>query len=210
MRREVEGIAAITQTQSFYGGNMPQFELKMPKTDLDRWADEYWKETNRSDEKGAFDAGSRILQGGLSENDLKDNLKKIIYWKSPRVVHYIDGNPPEKIREAIEKATAPDATLQEAIVALTGLRGVGLPVASAILTAIFPHRYTVIDFRALEALGHDAAGIEFYRQYLEFCRELAESGTVHPQADCPAPTTLRALDRALWQWSASKGVLKSE
>jgi len=189
---------------------MYQFDLKVPKGDLDSWAEKYWKEGNGEGENDAFDAGKRILQGGLSDDDLKQSLKEIVRWKSPRVVHHIDRNPPEKIREALEKAIGPTTTVQEAFEALTALRGVGVPVASAILTAIFPDRYTVIDFRALEALGHDAAGIEFYRQYLEFCRELAESGIAHLQANRPAPTPLRALDRALWQWSASKGALKSE
>jgi hypothetical protein len=192
---------------------MSQFDLKVPERDIDLWAEKYWEKTDRGEEKEAFEAGGRILQGGLSEHDLKENLKKIIHWKSPRVVHYFednDSNPPEKIRGVIEKATAPAATVQEAVKALTELRGVGVPVASAILTAIFPDRYTIIDFRALEALGHDAAGIEFYRQYLQFCRELAKSGNVHPQANRAAPTALRALDRALWQWSESKGVLNPE
>jgi hypothetical protein len=36
---------------------------------------------------------------------------------------------------------------------LMGLSGVGLPMASAILTAIDQDRYTVIDYRALQALG---------------------------------------------------------
>ena len=189
---------------------MDHFKLQPPESKLKQLADEYWEKlggTYQQLERDAFDAGKRILQGGLSDHDLKENLKIIIYWKSPRVIHYFyddDGNSPEKIRKAVEKATAPTSTVQEAVVALTGLRGVGVPVASAILTAIFPDRYTVIDFRALEALGHDAAGIEFYRHYLEFCRELAESGKVHLQADLPAPTALRALDRALWQWSASQ------
>lgn len=189
---------------------MSQFDLKVPKNDLDLWAEKYWNDGNGKDEKDAFDAGKRILRGGLSEDELKDNLKKIVYWKSPRVVHHIDSNPPEKVREALDKATAPATTVQEAFEVLIGLRGVGVPVASAILTAIFPDRYTVIDFRALEALGHDAAGIEFYQQYLEFCRQLAESGVVRLQTNRPGPTPLRALDRALWQWSASKGDLNSE
>lgn len=82
---------------------MSQFDLKVPKNDLDLWAEKYWNDGNGKDEKDAFDAGKRILRGGLSEDELKDNLKKIVYWKSPRVVHHIDSNPPEKVREALDK-----------------------------------------------------------------------------------------------------------
>ena len=85
------------------------------------------------------------------------------------------------------------------------LHGVDIPVASAILAAIFPERYTVLDYRALEALGHGAHDVRFYEEYLAFCKRLAESNIVKPQSDLPAPTPLRALDRALWEWSRSHG-----
>ena len=85
--------------------------------------------------------------------------------------------------------------------ALLELQGVDVPVASAILAAIFPERYTVLDFRSLEALGHARHDVSFYEEYLAFCRRLAESEIVKPQSDLPAPTPLRALDRALWEWS---------
>ncbi len=76
---------------------------------------------------------------------------------------------------------------------MLGLQGVAVPVASAILTAIYPERYTVIDFRALEALGSKTTdrSVNFYLAYLTHCRQLAKAHHV----------TLRALDRALWQWS---------
>jgi hypothetical protein len=130
------------------------------------------------------------------------------------VVHHIDENLPEKIREALQKAIAPTTSSREAILALTELRGVGVPVASAILTTIFPDRYTIIDFRALEALGHEPDDVDFYERYLTFCTglatDLARREIIHPQDGYPAPTALRALDRALWQWSASKGKLEPE
>ena len=45
----------------------------------------------------------------------------------------------------------------------------------------------------------------FYEEYLAFCKRLAESNIVKPQGDLPAPTPLRTLDRALWEWSRSHG-----
>jgi hypothetical protein len=79
------------------------------------------------------------------------------------------------------------------VAVLCGLRGVEIPVASAILTAIDPERYTIIDFRALESLGVKSSWhtVDSYLAYLEQCRELARQNTV----------SLRELDRALWQWS---------
>jgi hypothetical protein len=71
-----------------------------------------------------------------------------------------------------------------------------VPVASAILTAIDPERYTVIDFRALEALGNKSNDrtVNFYLAYLDACRQLAQEHQV----------SLRDLDRALWQWSSEQ------
>jgi hypothetical protein len=71
-----------------------------------------------------------------------------------------------------------------------------VPVASAVLTAINPERYTIIDFRALESLGINDYNltVDYYLDYLKQCRELAGQHSV----------SLRDLDRALWQWSKEK------
>jgi hypothetical protein len=77
-----------------------------------------------------------------------------------------------------------------------------VPVASAVLTAIEPERYTVIDFRALEALGSDSTdrSVNFYLAYLDFCRLLAKAHRIK----------LRDLDRALWQWSDDQPVQEEQ
>jgi len=100
-------------------------------------------------------------------------------------------------------AAAADASTETAVTALLELQGVDIPVASAILAAIYPERYTVLDFRALEALGHARHDVHFYEEYLDFCKRLADSNIVKPQSNLPAPTPLRTLDRALWEWSRS-------
>jgi hypothetical protein len=76
-------------------------------------------------------------------------------------------------------------------------------MASALLTILSPDEFTVIDVRAiatLRAAGRLRSGSDWppYLEYLDLCRRLAaDSGT-----------DLRSLDRGLWQWSASEGVLK--
>jgi len=76
--------------------------------------------------------------------------------------------------------------------------------SSAILAAIDPERYNVLDFRTLEALGHARHDVEFYAEYVAFCRRLADRGLVKPQPDLPGDTPLHALERALWEWSRSR------
>jgi hypothetical protein len=81
---------------------------------------------------------------------------------------------------------------------LTKLSGVGIPVASAIMSAVFPERFTIIDFRALDALSAEklsTASINRYLEYVEFCKRLANRWGL----------SLRDLDRALWKWSEKHG-----
>ena len=176
------------------------FQLQPAEAELQELAEQYWQTTGERErelEKAAFEAGEAIRNG---ETTLV-NLEAIVRWKSERVVQYLIGNSSEKIRQALAVAASPDSTTETAVKALLELHGVDLPVASAILAAIFPERYTVLDFRALEALGHARHDVRFYEEYLEFCKRLAESNIVSPQSELPAPTPLRTLDRALWEWS---------
>jgi hypothetical protein len=180
------------------------FQLQPAESELQQLAEQYWQEAGEKEhalEKAAFEAGEAIRNGDYS----LANLEAIVRWKSERVVHYLIGNSTEKIRIALAVAASPDATTEAAVKALTELHGVDLPVASAVLAAIFPDRYTVLDFRALEALGHARHDIHFYEEYLDFCKRLAESQIVHPQSELPAPTPLRTLERALWEWSRIHG-----
>lgn len=178
------------------------FQLQPAESDLQHLAEEYWHNSGQKEqelERAAFEAGESIRNGDYS----LVNLEAVVRWKSERVVHYLIANSTEKIRRALAVAASPSSTTEAAVKALLELHGVDIPVASAILATIFPERYTVLDFHALEALGHARHDVHFYEEYLEFCRRLAESNIVQPQRDLPGPTPLRALDRALWEWSRS-------
>lgn len=176
------------------------FNLQPTKAELEKCANNYWTrmtEAQRIEEKNTFDAGIAIREGDRTPA----TLQKIVHWKSPRIVPLFDKNSTEEVKAALDVAVS-HITVAEAMAALIKLQGVGVPVASAILAAIYPDRYTVIDFRALEALGY--SDVTFYVAYLDFCRDLAKQNMVPAQTDRPAPTKLRALDRALWQWSKEK------
>lgn len=178
------------------------FQLQPAEADLQQLADEYWQKSGEKDrelEKAAFEAGDAIRNGDFT----LANLEAIVRWKSERLVQYLIGNSNEKIRRVLAVVAAPDTSTETAVKALLELHGVDLPVASAILAAIFPERYTVLDYRTLEALGHARHDVHFYEEYLSFCKRLAESNIVTPQSELPAPTPLRTLDRALWEWSRS-------
>jgi len=179
---------------------MATFELQPKRSELQELAEQYWEKTGEKEhalEKAAFEAGAAIRKGDHS----LVNLEAIVRWKSERVVHYLIGNSEEKIRKVLAVAASPASSTRDAVDALTSLRGIDISVASAILSAIHPDRYAVLDVRALEALGHARHDVDFYEKYLTFCRQLAGSGAIRPQGDLPGPTPLHALERALWEWS---------
>ena len=77
------------------------------------------------------------------------------------------------------------------------LRGVGVPVASAILALTFPEEYGVIDFRVWRQLfgeeKRDDFSIEDYKQYLNKLRNLAKE----------LEWTVQEVDLAIWAYDKS-------
>jgi hypothetical protein len=144
---------------------------------------------NADDDRDAFEAGRRIAAGSRDRAD----LFAIFEWKTRgRGRSRPARNGDAEIADALGLAVAA-RTERAAIAVLTGLAGVEVPVASAVMTAIDPERFTILDFRALWSLGIERAtySVGFYLEYLAACRRIAAA----------AGTDLRTLDRALWQYS---------
>jgi len=182
---------------------MAYFQLQPADMELQELADEYWEEAGEHErrlEQAAFEAGEAIRGGEYT----LANLETIVRWKSERVVHYLIGNSNESIRHALAIAASPDVSTVNAVNALIGLRGVDIAIATAILSAIYPERYAVLDYRSLEALGHARHDVQFYAEYNAFFKHLVDSGMVKPQKHLPAATVLHTLERALWQWSRTR------
>ena len=163
------------------------------------------KYANRTDEDVAFEAGRAILAGDYSIK----NLRAIVMWKSPRTT----GKKLETNKSIVEGAlmSAVHNIDREglAIESLLVMKGVGIPVASAIMTALDPTRYTIIDYRALATLQIDSLppeerfcsenakdSIGEYLDYLNCCKRLARANGI----------SLRGLDYALWQYSYEEGL----
>jgi hypothetical protein len=179
---------------------MAYFELQPDEADLQQLANQYWQEASERErhlEKTAFEAGAAIREGDFSLH----NLETIVRWKSERVVHYLIANSNESIYKALSVAAKTGTSVRDAVNALTALRGIDLPIATAILAAIHPDRYAVLDYRSLEALGHSRHDVDFYESYLGFFRHFAECGVVKPQTNLPGDTSIHTLERALWEWS---------
>lgn len=141
-------------------------------------------------EKAAMDAGAEIANGS---NDVR-HLETIANWKSARRRALLRRNSEGATMAALDVARS-GAEAAEKIRVLKSLDGVGVRMGSAILTAMYPERYTVIDVRALDSLGVRGHVDDFslYPAYLEFCIATA--------ADLGMP--LRDFDRALWKAGAA-------
>src|ERR1039457_7147934 len=114
---------------------MAYFELQPAEADLQRLSEQYWQEAGEREqqlETAAFEAGEAIRGGEYTLS----NLETIVRWKSERVVHYLIGNSNESIKKALSLAAAPETPIRDAINALTGLRGIDLPIATSILSTI--------------------------------------------------------------------------
>jgi hypothetical protein len=141
------------------------------------------------DDEVVFEAGRRIAAGYFGV----DELRTIFKWKTRgRGRSRLDRNSPTEVEDALRLALAA-RTERSAISVLRGLAGVDVPVASAIMTAVDPAHYTILDFRALFSLGVERSfnSVGFYLIYLDACRRIAQAASVD----------LRTLDRALWQYS---------
>lgn len=162
------------------------FRLQFASSEIRRLAKLY----SYDGEGDALGAGREILHRRYS----RANLEVIFRWKTKgRGISRLRRNTDLEIADSLRLAVAARAE-RSALAVLMGLSGIHVAVGSAILTAIFPKRYTIIDFRALDALGVKrpvVVTIELYLAYLCHCRHLAKQNNV----------TLRCLDRALWQWS---------
>ena len=164
-----------------------KFKLRFDPSEINALAKKYVY----ADNAAMLAAGKSIAEGDHSTG----NLLKIVAWKSPRSTARVERNTEADVADALRLAVSAK-TERAAVAVLTGLRGVDVPVASAVMAAIAPDRFTIIDYRALEALGvkRPSPSLGVYLEYLGHCRELASQHGV----------SLRELDRALWQWSKGR------
>jgi len=179
------------------------FRLQYDPADIPALAARYlatpYKDWAAADEdRLAEEAGWRLVNCPF---DIAD-VRTIVFWKSHRRMDLFEQNDASAVEAAVKDAIAAThaADVRGAIQSLMRLSGVGLKMASAILTAMFPTLYTVCDFRASHALGHkDFSSLRYYIEYLAECRAMATQYRV----------SLRDFDRANWQWSKEQSKNKT-
>jgi len=110
-------------------------------------------------------------------------LEKVCRWKSARALRHIRSNSSARVRGATKRALATRSERRR-LEALRGLKGVSVPMASAILMLIDPKRYGVIDIRvwqllyAMGAVTKKPQGVGFnfanWYQFLKIIRYFAK------------------------------------
>ncbi|MEW6577896.1 MAG: hypothetical protein AB1435_01750 [Chloroflexota bacterium] len=92
----------------------------------------------------------------------------------------------------------PDYEIELRVGILCALRGVGVPVASAVLALVFPEEYAVIDFRGWRQVFDELKStfsIADYKRYMREIRALAIELGWLPQE----------VDLAIWEYDRVKG-----
>jgi hypothetical protein len=124
----------------------------------------------------------------------KSQFLELCYWKTPRSQRLCAANDEQFIRQVTTLALG-EASERLRIEALTLLDGVGWPTASVLLHFGHGQEYPILDVRALWSLNIPGPKGEykfsFWWDYVQTCRELKEK----------CGTTMRQLDRALFQYS---------
>jgi len=91
-----------------------------------------------------------------------------------------------------------DCELELRVNLLCALRGVGVPIASAVLALVYPERYAVIEFRRWrQVFGEEKAGFSIadHKRYLKEVRRLADQ----------LGWCLQEVDLAIWAYDRKHG-----
>lgn len=167
---------------------------KIDKAFVETWASKYPVAAERE----LFErVGPSVAERG---HYVRDDFVAVGRWKAARATSRMQRNSKADIEDVTRLAFCAHDRFKHLVLAL--LDGVGVPMASALLTVWAPDRFTVIDFRALETLGAFGELDERrppYPEYLGLCRGIASR----------TGSDLRSLDRALWQWSKEQGSTQS-
>jgi hypothetical protein len=145
----------------------------------------------------------------------RDEFREIAEWKSPRQKSRYKNNRQTDVELVTSTAINSHLNVEHQVSALCELDGVGVPVASAILTVVFPQDYGVLDYRAWRAAEwfdqgtvsfssyggyadflddlRNYATTEAYKSYLDNIRTIANSQGV----------SAREVDMALWAYDES-------
>lgn len=130
-------------------------------------------------------------------------FRNICHWKSRRLFRkYLLKNTPDEVdkrwRNALQQLDEPpfqDDAIRGALTELTELQGIGVPMASALLTAWNPDKFGIIDFKVLAVLNLSKS--TSIPNYIVFLNRLLKLKKTQPELrNC----ALRQIELSLWYY----------
>lgn len=175
-----------------------EMQLRFCESEIGYWANEYMEHHHSQRQQAAEQELINLKEVIRGRGYLKkEELYKVAHWKAHRLAHLTLENTDACIKEGTSQAfTATDAWIK--LSALTKLRGVGEPIASAILHFYDKKSYPILARPVLWSAGMESrerTSYPFWLEYVQFCREIANRNSV----------TMRELDRALWKFATEHG-----
>ena len=165
-------------------------KLRFSESKICQWANRYKPQGTVAELEAKFiKLKPTVQEQGWLDKAL---LKNIADWKSPRIIHHIEKNDDDYVKDLTSFAFS--TTNERArIEVLRLLDGVDWPTASVVLHLFHKDPYPILDFRAMWSIGLDdyRYSSSFWSDYTSFCREIASCNHID----------MRTLDKALWQYS---------
>ncbi len=199
------------------------------KIDFQLWAKVYEKQYENeivyNDKNGKtkveksplFKTVSKDLQekGYLTKKDFVNICK----WKTQRQKARYEANPESKILKATKNIIYLKQSVEDKVRELTHLKGVGVSVATAIMSVLFPDKYCIVDYRACRAFlwsASESVNLEDYSKLvnlLDKFRNYSSLGFYVPYLDeirklgAQWNMTPREIEMALWKYDERGGKL---
>ncbi len=165
----------------------------IPKTNFRRekiihWANRYMLPgyNNDFERENELLALQKEIQQRKPQHLTKNELEKVVHWKSHRHLGYIR-KIEENIVEQKTRAAFETTNICQSVEYLCELKGIRIAIASAILHLFHKDNYPIYDVHALRAVGEEKDD-NIWESYVDFCRDIAKENDVD----------MRTLDRALF------------
>ncbi len=152
-------IADIVEDEIEAAEREGEFVLQFPPRKIESLAERF----SYPSDTGAAVAGAAARERGYYE---LDELITVCGWKTARSKKHVAANSSPAVEKATRVALDPLSSERERMKALTGLGGVAVPTASALLHFAFPEDYPILDVRALQSPRSQRQGGHLFNRLL--------------------------------------------
>ncbi|CAD7094017.1 unnamed protein product [Hermetia illucens] len=204
-------MASVKDTASFFAyGNSKQFDycLKLYPEVLKLKAEKRCKkpeELIRLDDWYQNELPRRIKQRGKDAHMVHEELVQTMKWKQsrgkfyPQLSYLVKVNTPRAVMQETKKAFRKLPNLEQAITALSNLKGVGTTMASALLAAAAPDSAPFMADECLMAIP-EIEGIDYTtKEYLNFVQHIQSTvERLNSEKDSVTSWSPHRVELALW------------